>query len=41
MEFKEGTDRYFLEQGYATLTPVIYGSADPEVMERLTSWLDD
>nr|WP_296154752.1 5'/3'-nucleotidase SurE [uncultured Peptoniphilus sp.] len=41
MEFKEGTDRYFLERGYATLTPVVYGSADPEVMERLTSWLDD
>ena len=41
MEFKEGTDRYFLERGYATLTPVVYGSADPEVMKRLTSWLDD
>ena len=41
MEFKEGTDRYFLKQGYATLTPVIYGSADLEVMDRLTSWLDE
>ncbi|MDY3118240.1 MAG: 5'/3'-nucleotidase SurE [Peptoniphilus sp.] len=41
MEHKRGTDRYLLERDYVTVTPVLYGPADPEEMNRLKSWLDD
>lgn len=40
-EHAPGTDRYFLERGYVTATPVIYGMADRAEMDRLKSWLDE
>lgn len=39
MEPKAGTDRYYLERNYATLTPVVFGSTDPEKMRNLKDWL--
>ena len=41
MEHAPGTDRYYLERDFVTVTPVIYGLADAEEMDRLKSWLDD
>lgn len=41
MEHLSGTDRYYLERDYVTVTPVVYGMADREEMDRLKSWLDD
>ena len=41
MEHLSGTDRYYLERDYVTVTPVVYGMADAEEMDRLKSWLDD
>ncbi|MDQ0508471.1 5'-nucleotidase surE [Aedoeadaptatus ivorii] len=36
-----GTDRYYLERNYATLTPLVYGMADPHQILRLKSWFDE
>ena len=41
MEHAPGTDRYYRERDFVTVTPVIYGLADAEEMDRLKSWLDD
>lgn len=41
VEHRPGTDRYYLERDFVTVTPVIYGMADHGEMERLKSWLDD
>lgn len=37
----EGTDRYFLEEGFATLTPIIYDFNNQELFEKVSIWLED
>lgn len=34
-DFKEGTDRYYIEKGYATLTPLEYNMTDYELLEKM------
>ncbi|MDD7363490.1 MAG: 5'/3'-nucleotidase SurE [Peptoniphilus sp.] len=41
LALREGTDRYYLDKDYATVTPVVYGLAGNEELERLKSWLDE
>lgn len=35
IEHEENTDRYFLQRGYATVTPLIYDLSDEKIIEEL------
>lgn len=37
--FEEGTDRYFLYNGYATLTPLSYELTDSKLLKVVESWI--
>lgn len=38
-KFKEGTDRYYLSQGYPTLTPLYYDLTNEKLIEKVKNWL--
>ncbi len=37
-QFEEGTDRYFLEAGYTTITPLYYDLTNFKLMEEVRNW---
>lgn len=37
-QLEEGTDRYFLSKGYATLTPLKYDLTNPNLIETIKDW---
>lgn len=38
-EIEEGTDRYYLQQGYVTITPLHYDLTNFELLEEVKSWI--
>lgn len=38
-EFEEGTDRYYLKEGYVTLTPLHYDLTNFEILEEVNRWI--
>lgn len=38
-KFEEGTDRYYLEEGYPTLTPLFYDLTNEKLIQDLKNWL--
>ncbi|MCF6464425.1 5'/3'-nucleotidase SurE [Clostridium sp. Cult2] len=39
VEFEEGTDRYYLSQGYVTITPLHYDLTNFNLLDKVESWL--
>lgn len=39
IEYTEGTDRYFLNEGYITLTPLNYDLTNFELLDRVEEWM--
>lgn len=37
-QFIEGTDRYYLSKGYATMTPLLYDLTNFELLEQVRDW---
>lgn len=38
-KFEEGTDRYYLDQGYPTLTPLYYDLTNEKLIEDVKNWM--
>lgn len=38
-KFREGTDRYFLSKGYATVTPLNYDLTNFELIDKVKDWI--
>lgn len=38
-KFEEGTDRYYLDKGYPTLTPLYYDLTNEKLIEDVKNWL--
>ena len=39
IEYTKGTDRYFLNEGYVTLTPLHYDLTNFELLDRVQEWM--
>ena len=40
IEYSEGTDRYYLNQGYVTVTPLHYDLTNFELLDRVEEWIE-
>lgn len=40
IEYTEGTDRYYLNEGYITITPLHYDLTNFELLDRVEGWMD-
>lgn len=40
IEYTKGTDRYFLNEGYITITPLHYDLTNFELLDRVEEWMD-
>ena len=38
-EFEEGTDRFYLSQGYVTVTPLHYDLTNFKLLEKVEDWI--
>lgn len=41
ISFTEDTDRHYLSQGYATVTPLLYDLTNFETMKKVKKWLEE
>ncbi|MGO1469052.1 MAG: 5'/3'-nucleotidase SurE [Tissierella sp.] len=41
IEYKRGTDRYFLNDGYITITPLHYDLTNFELLDRVDEWMTE
>ena len=40
IEYTKGTDRYFINEGYVTVTPLHYDLTNFELLDRVEEWMD-